>query len=199
MEIDNLTEGADIVRFIKGQRIKWLGHIQRMDRARPTGKLLDWRPVGTRPLGRPRQRWQEDVMEDLKKQKVKNWKETAKDRRTWRNLAEKSKTHKGFFYWYQLDTQFLYKLYKIKFLYMFRASSAHLQEVNDVNCTCMQPLVFSFSTGGLLVHLLRGDCSLPFSKCTRQPPAQNENTRGCIHVQLTSLTSWRWADDARNM
>ena len=37
---------------------------------------------------------------------------------------------------------FLYKLYKIKFLYMFRASSAHLQEVNDVNCTCMQPLVF---------------------------------------------------------
>ena len=38
---------------------------------------------------------------------------------------------------------FLYKLRKIKFLYMFRALSAHLQEVNDVNCTCMQPLVFS--------------------------------------------------------
>ena len=65
---------------------------------------------------------------------------------------------------------------------MFRASSAHLQEVNDVNCTCMQPLVFSFSAGGRLVHLLRG-------KCTRRPPAENENTRGCIHVQLTSLTS----------
>ena len=41
----------------------------------------------------------------------------------------------------------------MKFLYMFRASSAHLQEVNDVNCTCMQPLVFSFSAGGRLVHL----------------------------------------------
>ena len=26
---------------------------------------------------------------------VKNWKETAKDRRTWRDLAEKAKTHKG--------------------------------------------------------------------------------------------------------
>ena len=35
---------------------------------------------------------------------------------------------------------------------MFRASSAHLQEVNDVNCTCMQPLVFSFSADGRLVH-----------------------------------------------
>jgi len=49
----------------------------------------------TRPVGRPRQRWQEDVMGDLKKLGVKNWKETAKDRRTWRNLAEKAKTHKG--------------------------------------------------------------------------------------------------------
>jgi hypothetical protein len=27
--------------------------------------------------------------------KVKNWKEKAKDRRTWRDLAEKAKTHKG--------------------------------------------------------------------------------------------------------
>jgi hypothetical protein len=64
-----------------------------MDQSRPTGKLLDRRPMGTRPVGRPRQRWQEDVMEDLKTLKVKNWKETAKDR-TWRYLAEKAKTHK---------------------------------------------------------------------------------------------------------
>ena len=77
MEIDKLIDGADIVRFIKAQRIKWLGNIQRMDQARPTRKLLDWKPTGTKPVGRP------------------NWKETAKDRRTWRDLAEKAKTHKG--------------------------------------------------------------------------------------------------------
>jgi hypothetical protein len=76
---------------------------------------------------------------------------------------------------------FLYKLHKIEFLYMFRTSSAHLQEVNDVNCTCMQPLVSSFSAGG------------------RRPPTEKDDTNGCIHVQLTSLTSWGWADDARNM
>ena len=60
-----------------------------------TRKLLDWKPMGTRLVGRPRQRWQEDVMEDLKKIKVKSWKEITKDRRTCRDLAERAKTHKG--------------------------------------------------------------------------------------------------------
>jgi len=76
IESDKLTtEDADVVRFIKGQRIKWLGHIQRMDQARPARKLLDSKFMGIRPVGRPRQRWQEDVMKDLKKLQVKNWKE----------------------------------------------------------------------------------------------------------------------------
>jgi hypothetical protein len=93
MEIENLIKGADIVRFIKAQIIKWLGNDQKMDQARPTRKLLDWKPMGTRSVGKPRQRWQDDVMEDLKKLKVKNWKKAAKDRRTWRYSAEKAKTH----------------------------------------------------------------------------------------------------------
>jgi hypothetical protein len=51
--------------------------------------------MGTKPVERPRQRWQEDVMEDLKKLKIKNWKENAKNKRTWRDLAEKAKIHNG--------------------------------------------------------------------------------------------------------
>jgi hypothetical protein len=35
---------------------------------------------------------------------------------------------------------------------MFRVSSAHPQEIYDVNCVCMQPLESSFSAGG---HLQR--------------------------------------------
>jgi len=54
-----------------------LGHIHKMDQARPTRKLLDWRSMGTRPVGRPRQRWQEDVMEDLNKLKIKKLEENS--------------------------------------------------------------------------------------------------------------------------
>jgi len=95
MEIDELIEGADVVRFIKTQRIKRLGHVQRLDQARPTGKLLDWKPMGIRQVGRPRQRRQEGVMEDLKKLKGKNWKEIAKGRRTGRDGLRGAKTDKG--------------------------------------------------------------------------------------------------------
>jgi len=46
-------------------------------------------------VGRPRQRWQEDITEDPIKIKFKTWKEIVKDRRTGRELAEKANTHKG--------------------------------------------------------------------------------------------------------
>jgi hypothetical protein len=66
-----------------------------MDQARSARKLLGWKSMGIRPVGRPRQQWQEDVMEDLNKLKVKTWKEITKDRRTGRDLAERAKIHKG--------------------------------------------------------------------------------------------------------
>jgi hypothetical protein len=45
-----------------------------MDQARPTRKLFVWKPIGTRQVGRQRQRWQEAVMEDLKKIESKSLK-----------------------------------------------------------------------------------------------------------------------------
>jgi hypothetical protein len=54
MENDKLKEGADMVRYIKAQSIKRSGNIQTMDQARPSRKLFDWNPMGTRLVGRPR-------------------------------------------------------------------------------------------------------------------------------------------------
>jgi hypothetical protein len=93
MEIDNLIEGANTVRFIKAQSIKWLGHIQRMDQARPPRKLLDWKPMGTRPVGKPR-RWKENVVEDLKKLKSKTGRRQLRIeelRETWLRRREPTK------------------------------------------------------------------------------------------------------------
>jgi hypothetical protein len=66
-----------------------------MDTSRIAKIILEWRPMGRRPLGRPRQRWLDDVCDDLKVLKVRNWKESAVRRKAWSDLSEKARTYKG--------------------------------------------------------------------------------------------------------
>jgi hypothetical protein len=79
--LDQVINGAGIVRFIKARRVKWLGHIQRMDTSRTAKRISEWIPIGRRSLGRPRLRWLDDVCDDLKVLEVRNWKELAMDRK----------------------------------------------------------------------------------------------------------------------
>jgi hypothetical protein len=58
-------------------------------------KLPEWKPMGSRSLERLRLRWLDNVCDDLKVLKVRNWKELAMDRKAWSDLSEKAKTHKG--------------------------------------------------------------------------------------------------------
>jgi hypothetical protein len=52
-ELDQVINGTDTLRFIKAQRVKWLGHIQRMDTSRIAKNIFEWKPTGRRSLGRP--------------------------------------------------------------------------------------------------------------------------------------------------
>jgi hypothetical protein len=54
-----------------------------MDTSRIAKRILDWKPMGSRSLGRPRMRWLDGVCDDLKAMKVRNWKELVMDRKAW--------------------------------------------------------------------------------------------------------------------
>jgi hypothetical protein len=53
-EIDLLIKHA--VRYIKAQRIRWVGHIVRMDIERTMKRITEWRPSAVERVGRPRLR-----------------------------------------------------------------------------------------------------------------------------------------------
>lgn len=56
---------ASVASFIREQRIQWLGHMQRKNEDDINRVVLEWKPTGNRPRGRPRKIWLDVVEEDL--------------------------------------------------------------------------------------------------------------------------------------
>ena len=69
-----MSKGENIVKWIKGQKIRWLGHLERMEEDRMPKKLFTQELEGTRRRERPRKRWKEEVERDLQVLGVRRWK-----------------------------------------------------------------------------------------------------------------------------
>ncbi|KAJ4431677.1 hypothetical protein ANN_20278 [Periplaneta americana] len=79
-ELHALYSSPDIIRNIKSRRLRWAGHVARMDESRNAYRVLVGRPEGKRSLGRPRRRWEDNIKMDLR--------EVGYDDREWINLAQ---------------------------------------------------------------------------------------------------------------
>ena len=55
-ELEEMSKGENIVKWIKGQRISWLGQLERMQEDRMPKKIFTQELEGTRRRGRPRKR-----------------------------------------------------------------------------------------------------------------------------------------------
>ena len=93
-ELQIIIKVENTVRFIKCQRIRWLGHIERMqDTAIP--KKMYGKLYAIRRRGRPKMRWLDDVSTDLRKMGINEWRDRARDREAWRHIVKEAKGHTG--------------------------------------------------------------------------------------------------------
>jgi transposase len=90
-----LSKGENIVKWIKGQRISWLGHLERMEENRMPKKIFTQELDGTRRRGRPRKGWGEELERDLQVLEVRRWRELVIDRKKWRGIVRQAKAHSG--------------------------------------------------------------------------------------------------------
>jgi len=55
-----------VIRVIKSRRMRWAGYVARMGEMRNTYRILVGKPEGKKQLGRPRHKWENNVMMHLR-------------------------------------------------------------------------------------------------------------------------------------
>ena len=75
--------------MIKSRRLRWAGHLTRIEEGRSAFKILTGTPTRNRPSGRPRCRSEDDIRMDLKEIGIntRNLVDSALDRDYWRVLV----------------------------------------------------------------------------------------------------------------
>jgi hypothetical protein len=66
-----------------------------MDNNRTVKKVFNIKPIGIRKIGRPKLKWEDDVIQNIKAFGVKNWRNIAIERESWQKLLRKAKAHIG--------------------------------------------------------------------------------------------------------
>jgi len=74
-ELEEMSKGENTVKWIKGQRLRCLGHVERMEEDSMPKKIFTQELEGTRIRGRPRKRWKEEIERYLQVLGVKRWRE----------------------------------------------------------------------------------------------------------------------------
>ena len=77
--------------MVKIGRLRWLGHLFRMQELDLCRKFTLLKRERNRRVGEPKLRWLESVEEDVKNMGVRNWRRKSRDREEWRTILEKSK------------------------------------------------------------------------------------------------------------
>jgi hypothetical protein len=84
-ELRNIYSSLNIVMVIKSRRMRWVGHMAHMGNGRGVYRVLAGRAKGKRPLGRPRNRWEDNIKMGLREMGIDgvNWIWLAQDRVQW--------------------------------------------------------------------------------------------------------------------
>jgi hypothetical protein len=83
-----------VIETIRLKRLRWFGHVQRMEENRISKRVLYMNFETTRLRGRPRNRWQDEVREDGRIVGGEGWQEKVHNREEWKKLLRTSRNRR---------------------------------------------------------------------------------------------------------
>jgi len=138
-ELEEMSKGENIVNWIKGQRISWLGHLERMEEDRMPKKIFTQEMEGMRRGGRPRKRWKEEVERDLQVLGVRRWRELVwQIGKNGRTLFDRSKPTVG------CSASGRRRRRRRTFVLKYKSACNDMRAV-EVNFTCERLVILLFS------------------------------------------------------
>jgi hypothetical protein len=92
-EIYTIFKKPTIIETIRLNRLRWFGHVQRMEEKRIPKRVL-YMNLGTRLRGRQRNRWQDEVREDGRRVGGEGWQEKVHNREEWKKLLRTARNRR---------------------------------------------------------------------------------------------------------
>jgi hypothetical protein len=90
-ELDKLIKHQNIINHIKALRLSSFGHVQRMPDSGTVKKIFNWTPLTKRSKGRPKRRWEDNIIQDIRQLNIKNWTACVQDRAKWKKSLRRPK------------------------------------------------------------------------------------------------------------
>ena len=75
--------------MIKSRKVRWGGHVARLEEGRSSFKFVTGKPTGKRPSRRCRRRWEDNIRMNVEEIVInmRNWVDSAPDKDYWRALV----------------------------------------------------------------------------------------------------------------
>jgi hypothetical protein len=92
-EVQDILQGADIVKFKKLPTLRSYGYIEMTNKERMPKQIVTARMAEIRKRGRQWKRWTDEIAQDLKIMVIRNWYTVARYQKERRRTVLKAKVH----------------------------------------------------------------------------------------------------------
>jgi hypothetical protein len=94
-ELEEMSKGENIVKRMKGQRISWVGHLERMEEERMPKKIFTQELEGTRRRGRLHERMERESRKRSSSAGSEKGERDGDRREKWKEIVQQGTAHSG--------------------------------------------------------------------------------------------------------